>query len=94
MFQAKIILHIYSYYIHNRILSALNSFMMEVPTYRNQPIDLQSKSVDWFLYDRDLRYEKVNQYLNFPSDYEEELDSDESSGKDWSDLEEQAKRGN
>ena len=50
--------------------------------------------MDWFLYDRDLRYEKVNQYLNFPSDYEEELDSDESSGKDWSDLEEQAKRGN
>ena len=93
MFQAKIILYI-PYYIHNRILSALNSFMMEVPTYRNQPIDLQSKSVDWFLYDRDLRYEKVNQYLNFPSDYEEELDSDESSGKDWSDLEEQAKRGN
>ena len=68
--------------------------MMEVPTYRNQSIDLQSKSIDWFLYDRDLRYEKVNQYLNFPSDYEEELDSDESSGKDWSDLEEQAKRGN
>merc|ERR1719494_253392 len=26
------------------------------------------------------------------SDYEEELDSDESSGKDWSDLEEEAKR--
>ena len=29
-------------------------------SYRNQSIDLQSKSVDWFLYDRDLRHEKVN----------------------------------
>ena len=26
-------------------------------------------------------------------DYEDDLDSNESSGKDWSDLEEQAKRG-
>ena len=25
--------------------------MTEVPTYRNQSIDLQSKSIDWFLYD-------------------------------------------
>ena len=28
-------------------------------SYRNQSIDLQSKSVDWFLYDRDLRHERV-----------------------------------
>ena len=28
-------------------------------SYRNQPIDLQSKSMDWFLYDRDLRHERV-----------------------------------
>jgi hypothetical protein len=26
-------------------------------------------------------------------EYEEELDTDESSGKDWSELEEEAKRG-
>ena len=26
----------------------------------NQSIDLQSKSMDWFLYDRDLRHERVN----------------------------------
>ena len=26
---------------------------------RNQSIDLQSKSIDWFLYDRDLRHERV-----------------------------------
>ena len=28
--------------------------------YRNQSIDLQSKSVGWFLYDRGLRHETVN----------------------------------
>ena len=33
--------------------------MPEVVIYRNQTIDLQSKSVDWFLYDRDLRHESV-----------------------------------
>ena len=29
-------------------------------SYRNQSIDLQSKSMDWFLYGRNLRHEKVN----------------------------------
>ena len=29
-------------------------------SYRNQPIDLQSKSLDWFLYDIDLGRERVN----------------------------------
>ena len=38
----------------------LNSFMMEVPFIKNQSIDLQSKSMDWFLYDRDLRHERIN----------------------------------
>ena len=28
-------------------------------SYRNQSIDLFCKSMDWFLYDRDLRYERV-----------------------------------
>ena len=32
----------------------LNSFMTEVMLYRNQFFDLQSKSMDWFLYDGDL----------------------------------------
>ena len=27
--------------------------------YRNQSIDLQSKSMDWFLYDRNLSQERV-----------------------------------
>ena len=29
-------------------------------SYRNQPIDLRSKSMDWFLYDNGLRHERVN----------------------------------
>ena len=28
-------------------------------SYRNQSNDLESKSMDWFLYDRDLRHERV-----------------------------------
>ena len=28
-------------------------------SYRNQSIDLRSKSMDWFLYDNGLRYERV-----------------------------------
>ena len=28
-------------------------------SYKNQSIDLQSKSMDWFLYDRKLRHERV-----------------------------------
>ena len=28
-------------------------------SYRNQPTDLLCKSIDWFLYDRDLRQERV-----------------------------------
>ena len=31
-------------------------------SYRNQSIDLQSKSIDWFLYDNGLRYERVNDF--------------------------------
>ena len=29
-------------------------------SYRNQSIDLHSKSMDWFLNDRDIRHERVN----------------------------------
>ena len=32
-------------------------------SYRNQSIDLLSKSMDWFLYDRDLRHERVSRYF-------------------------------
>ena len=30
-------------------------------SYRNQSIDLLCKSMDWFLYDKDLRHERVKQ---------------------------------
>ena len=36
----------------------LNPFMM---SYRNQSIDLQSKSMDWFLYNIGLRHERVKE---------------------------------
>ena len=43
-------------------LSVINSFTMEVPILKknNALTDLQSKSVDWFLYDRELFHEKVS----------------------------------
>ena len=40
-------------------LFSFNSFMTDFLSYRNQTIDLQSKSVDWFLYDRNLRHEEL-----------------------------------
>ena len=49
--------------------------MAEVPINRNQTTDLIWKSVDWFLYDRDFRHERVNA-LEF--DYEI---ANEESGK-------------
>ena len=36
----------------------INSFMTESLSHRNQPIDLQSKSMDWFLYYMDLHHER------------------------------------
>ena len=43
----------------------LNSFMRRFVSYRNQSIDLQSKSKDWLLYDRNLRLETVKGDVNF-----------------------------
>ena len=37
----------------------INSFMTESLSHRNQPIDLQSKSMDWFLYYMGLHHERV-----------------------------------
>ena len=34
------------------------------PCHRNHSIDLLCKSLDWFLYDRDLRYERVKSVLS------------------------------
>ena len=34
---------------------------MKIPIYRNQSTDLLSKSMDWFLYKKDLRHERVKE---------------------------------
>ena len=34
-------------------------------SYRNQSADLLCKSMDWFLYDRDLRHQRVNTNLSY-----------------------------
>ena len=41
----------------------INSFRTEVPTYRNRSIDLLYKSMDWFLFDRDLRHERIKDHV-------------------------------
>ena len=45
---------------------SLNSFMTgTVIRYRKQPIHLQSKPMDWFLYDYGLRHDRVNNKINW-----------------------------
>ena len=34
-------------------------------SHENHSIDLHSKSMDWFLYDRDLHYERVKELLDY-----------------------------
>ena len=41
----------------------INSFMTEPLSYRNLSTDLQSKSMDWFLYDNGLRHERVKKWF-------------------------------
>ena len=45
-------------------LSHLTPLWRRSLSYRNQFIDLLCKSMDWFLDDRDLHHERVNQVLN------------------------------
>ena len=53
-------------------------------SYRNQSIDLQSKSIDWFLYDIGLRHERVKLaisvcfalYLRNCRSYHQDFDND------------------
>ena len=48
------------------LIGVLNSFMSSL-SYTNHPIDLLSKSMDWFLYDGELRHERVKKsYLFLP----------------------------
>ena len=46
---------------------SFNSFMTDIP--RNQSIDFQSKSMDWFLYDRDLLNERVKVLESWKNNY-------------------------
>ena len=53
----KILSWNFKFWKHNLTLSRWRS-----PSYRNQSIDFHSKSLDWFLYDRDLRHERVDSW--------------------------------
>ena len=44
----------------------LNSFMIGSLLYRNCHIDLYHKSMNWFLYDGDLRHERYNPKIKIP----------------------------
>ena len=47
----------------SKLILEKNELTLSLQRYlsnRNQSIDLQSKSVDWFLYDRDLSHKRVN----------------------------------
>ena len=51
---SKLFSHSHAFYLH------LTLSWRRPLSYRNQSTDLQSKSMDWFLYDNDLRHERVN----------------------------------
>ena len=52
---------IYCFKISIRVLCLNLTFSWQrLLSYRNQSIDLLSKSMDWFLYDNGLRHERVN----------------------------------
>ena len=36
-------------------------------SYRNQSIDLERKAIDWFVYDNDLRHERIKTIFQIPS---------------------------
>ena len=44
--------------------SVLNLSWRRFLLYRNQSIDLQKKLMDWLLYDKNLRRERVNAFLH------------------------------
>ena len=48
------------FHVLNFNKAGLNLSWRRLLSYRNQSIDLPSKSMDWFLYDNELRHENVN----------------------------------
>ena len=55
----------YTFVMLPQLLCVFNSFMTESLSYRNQCIDLQSQSMDWFLYDRNVCHERVKKYYTW-----------------------------
>ena len=47
----------------SKIEKKANYALQHVRIYRNQSTDLQNKSMDWFLYDKNLHHERVNALL-------------------------------
>ena len=54
----------------------------KLPSYRNQSIDLQGKSIDWFLYDGNFSVQRVKHADNFPKMFVEQFIFGETAGKD------------
>ena len=55
-----------SSYILSTLMYPLTLSWRNSLRYRNQSIDSQRKLINWFLYDRDLRHERVNASRPFP----------------------------
>ena len=55
----KTLLGSHLYFKNNENIYLLTLSRRRFLSYRNQSIDLQFKSADWFLYDRDVRRERV-----------------------------------
>ena len=64
--------------------NAVNSFMTEALSYRNQFTDLRNKLIDWFLYDNGLRHERVNNITR--SSYDSHVSLNQYGGENLSNL--------
>ena len=53
------------HWVDKLILKTLTLSRRRPLSYRNQSIDLQSKSMNWFLYDNSLRHERVKCYWTY-----------------------------
>ena len=52
---------------HTREISVFELFMTEVSIIQTLVIDVRNKSIDWFLYDWELRHERVYETKVFSS---------------------------
>ena len=56
-------LNLYRNRTGQKMIFFISSFMMKFPSYRYQSTDLLFKSMDQFLNDKDLRHERVKDFL-------------------------------